>query len=352
MKIALALCLLGLKAAQAIAPFQVVLEEWETWKLRHGKVYSEDERKAGLLQGKNYGMEDKFRMKIWMENKAKIEKHNRHALEGVYSYHLAMNEFGDLLNHEFVATMNGYKARSANKSETARKGAKYMLPAHIERLPENVDWREYGAVTPVKNQGQCGSCWAFSTTGSLEAMHFRATGHLVSLSEQNLVDCSSQYGNNGCGGGLMDNAFQFIFDNGGIDTESSYPYLGEQMMCRYSPRTRGATDVGFVDIESGNEVALMWAVATQGPCSVAIQANLETFQFYSQGVYRYQRCSAQGLDHGVLVVGYGVEEGTGDEYWVIKNSWGPSWGEEGYIKIARNEFDMCGVASTASFPLV
>ena len=352
MKIVLALFLLGLRAAQAVAPFQLVLEEWETWKLRHGKVYSIGDGGVVLVQGRNYGLEEKFRMKIWMENKAKIEKHNRQALLGGHSYHLAMNEFGDLLNHEFVATMNGYKARSVNKTESVRKGAKYLMPAHIDKLPENVDWREYGAVTPVKNQGDCGSCWAFSTTGSLEAMHFRATGHLVSLSEQNLIDCSSKYGNNGCGGGLMDNAFQFIRHNGGIDTESSYPYNGQQLWCRESRGTRGATDVGFVDVEAGNEGALKTAVATQGPCSVAIQANLETFQFYSRGVYRDERCSVEGLDHGVLVVGYGVEEVTGEEYWLIKNSWGTTWGEEGYIKIARNENDMCGVASTASFPLV
>merc|ERR1712079_981208 len=142
-KIVLALCLLGLKAAEAVAPFELVVEEWETWKLTHGKVYRNYGDNLHSGKGEGYGQEEKFRMKIWMENKATIEKHNRHALNGVYSYHLAMNEFGDHLNHEFVATMNGYKARSANKSESARKGAKYMLPAHTERLPENVDWREY-----------------------------------------------------------------------------------------------------------------------------------------------------------------------------------------------------------------
>ena len=113
MKVALALCLLGLKAAQAVAPFELVVEEWETWKLKHGKTYAKNYG-DNLGKGENYGQEEKFRMKIWMENKAKVEKHNRHALKGLYSYHLAMNEWGDLLHHEFVATVNGYKARPAN----------------------------------------------------------------------------------------------------------------------------------------------------------------------------------------------------------------------------------------------
>merc|ERR1712106_1079730 len=141
MKFALALCLIGLKAAQAVAPFELVVEEWETWKVRHGKDYAAknygDNLKEGGMGG-NYGQEEKFRMKIWMENKAKIEKHNRHAFKGVHSYHLAMNEWGDLLHHEFVATVNGYKARPANYSGELPKGAKYLMPAHTETLPENV----------------------------------------------------------------------------------------------------------------------------------------------------------------------------------------------------------------------
>merc|ERR1712228_139549 len=221
----------------------------------------------GLLgsTGNSVGAEGKFsqtehfRMKIWMENKAKIEKHNRLAHKGHKSYHMAMNQFGDLLHHEFTAIMNGYQSRSKfnyTGTDVPLRGAKYLPPAHITSLPENVDWREHGAVTPVKNQGQCGSCWSFSTTGALEAMHHRATGVLTSLSEQNLVDCSRKYGNQGCNGGLMDAAFQYIKDNGGIVTEKSYPYEGEDDQCRYNPRYKGAWDVGFVDVEAGNENAL------------------------------------------------------------------------------------------------
>merc|ERR1711990_235047 len=249
MKVALLLAFVGLQDVSAVTPFEAIIEEWETWKLQYGKTYP---RNYGDSLGGGYSQEESFRMKIWMENKAKIEKHNRHFYKGVHTYNLRMNEFGDLLHHEFVATLNGY--RQVNSSVGRPQGAKYLMPAHTTKLPENVDWREKGAVTAVKNQGQCGSCWSFSTTGALEAMHHRATGKLVSLSEQN------------------------IMENGGIDTEKSYPYEGEDDKCRYNPAYRGATDIGFVDVEAGNEAALKSAIATQGPCSVAIDASHESFQ--------------------------------------------------------------------------
>jgi len=346
MKFALLIFFLG--TSLAVSPFEAIVEEWETWKLQHGKVY---ERNYGDAMG-GYSKEESFRMKIWMDNKAKIEKHNRHFFKGVKSYSQQMNQFGDLLSHEFVATMNGYRGKNTTGIESRLVGAKYLMPANSGPLPLNVDWRNKGAVTPVKNQGQCGSCWSFSTTGALEAMHHRATGKLVSLSEQNLMDCSRKYGNNGCNGGLMDFAFQYIKENGGIDTEKSYPYEGEDDKCRYNPAYRGATDIGFVDVEAGDENALKSALATQGPVSVAIDASHESFQFYNSGVYRDQECSPENLDHGVLAVGYGVDEESGEAYWLIKNSWGTAWGDEGYVKIARNEENMCGVASAASYPLV
>jgi cathepsin L len=337
-KMRVLLLLLGLSAVKAVSFFELVVEEWETWKLSHAKSYDSP-------------TEEKFRMKIYMENKAKIAKHNRRAVKGLHSYHLKINEYGDMLSHEFVSKMNGYKQRAVNDT-TRPLSATFLAPAHLGALPKDVDWRVHGAVTPVKNQGQCGSCWSFSTTGALEAMHFRKTGKLSSLSEQNLIDCSRSYGNQGCNGGLMDNAFQYIKDNGGIDTEESYPYEGEDDKCRYNPKNKGAWDVGFVDVEAGNEDALKHAIATQGPCSVAIDASHESFQFYSHGVYREEECSPQNLDHGVLTVGYGVDAESGEAYWLVKNSWGTTWGDGGYVKMARNENNMCGIASSASYPLV
>lgn len=281
-----------------------------------------------------------------MENKKTIAKHNAEFLKGHHTYHLKMNRFGDLLSHEFKGLMNGYNFEMKNKSGLV--GATFIPPANLA-MPKSIDWRNHGAVTPVKNQGNCGSCWSFSATGALEGQFFRKTGKLVSLSEQNLIDCSMAFGNNGCQGGLMDYAFDYIKKNHGIDTEESYPYEAKDRKCRYKDSNKGAEDVGFVDIER-NEEALKVALATVGPISIAIDAEGSMFQFYGGGVYMNKQCSSEELDHGVLAVGYGTDKG--EDYWLVKNSWGSDWGESGYIRMARNKNNMCGVASYPSYPLV
>lgn len=336
--ISLAIILEAASLAASISFFEVVAEEWDAWKAIHGKNYS-------------HATEDKFRMKIFMENKAKIARHNQQAHKGGKSYYLKMNHYGDLLHHEFVSIMNGFDfaAHRELRASGEHEAITYLPPANVE-IPEKVDWREDGAVTPVKDQGQCGSCWAFSTTGSLEGQHFRKSGKLVSLSEQNLVDCSTRFGNHGCNGGLMDNAFRYIKANGGIDTEKSYPYEAVDDDCQFDPSSVGADDKGYVDITPGSEEDLAKAVATVGPVSVAIDASHETFQFYSHGVYNEPDCDSTALDHGVLVVGYGTEGGK--DYWLVKNSWSAKWGLGGYIKMARNMNNQCGVASCASYPVV
>ncbi|XP_047738745.1 procathepsin L isoform X3 [Hyalella azteca] len=330
----LVVLLLGLASAASAASFYgVVLEEWESFKLAHNKKYEP--------------VEEAFRLKVFAENKMKIARHNQLYNKGERTYDLKMNRFGDMLHNEFVHTMNGYRGNSMNRTYEA---SRFVVPNSDVTLPDSVDWRTKGAVTPVKDQGQCGSCWAFSATGSLEGQHFRKTGQLVSLSEQNLVDCSFDYGNDGCNGGLMDFAFQYIKDNDGIDTEESYPYTAEDGDCEFKRNDVGAEDTGFVDIESGNEDALKAAVATLGPVSIAMDASSNEFQFYSSGIYIDLLCSTEDLDHGVLVVGYGTENG--QDFWLVKNSWTESWGEKGYMKLARNDDNMCGVATAASYPLV
>lgn len=343
MKTLVVLLVVVASAASAVSFFDLVREEWNAFKLEHKKVYDNE-------------IEEKFRMKIFAENKHKVAKHNQRYQRGEVSFKLSTNKYADMLHHEFVHTMNGFN-RTAKHSKAlyARKGAEergaaYIAPANVV-APARVDWRQQGAVTDVKDQGKCGSCWSFSTTGALEGQHFRQKGFLVSLSEQNLIDCSSAYGNNGCNGGLMDNAFKYIKDNGGIDTEKSYPYEGVDDKCRYNPKNAGAEDVGFVDVPAGDEDALRLGVATVGPVAVAIDASHESFQLYSSGVYYDEDCSSENLDHGVLVVGYGTDEEGGD-YWLVKNSWGRSWGELGYIKMARGRGNHCGIASSASYPLV
>lgn len=322
--------------SQAVSFFSLEEEEFHLFKLATRKQYSNE-------------IEERYRQKIFLANKKKVNKHNGRFERGLVSFKLKLNHMADMLAHEFAATYNGFN-KSLKATNQRIVGSTFIPPAHIT-LPSSIDWREHGAVTPVKNQGKCGSCWSFSATGSLEAQHFRKTKKLVSLSEQNLVDCSGKYGNNGCEGGLMDQAFQYIKENPGIDTEKSYPYEAEDSVCRFKPRSVGATDSGFVDIPEGDEEALKQAVATVGPVSVAIDASHESFQFYSEGVYNEPECSSSQLDHGVLVVGYGTTE-DGQDYWLVKNSWGPGWGEEGYIKMARNLDNHCGIATAASYPLV
>merc|ERR1712156_441000 len=344
MKTLLAL-LLCLACVNATTFKEVVLEEWETWKVQHGKEYKSE-------------LENNFRMKVFMDNRAKIARHNTLAHQGLKSYTQKLNEYSDMLSSEFNEVMNGYK-RPNNPRILSLDFITQILPAHV-RLPENVDWRDYGAVTDVKNQGACGSCWAFSTTGALEGQHFRKTGKLVSLSEQNLIDCTAPYGEQRCKGGSMDVAFQYIKENGGIDTEESYPYVDsnacqdpeclspEPHACRFNPRNVGASDKGFVDITEGDEDALKAAVATIGPVSVGIHAS-DSWQHYHEGVFDEEDCNGI-LNHGVLVVGYGTNE-EGD-YWLVKNSWGKTWGDQGYIKMSRNKDNQCFIASSASYPVV
>ncbi|XP_061165782.1 procathepsin L-like [Saccostrea echinata] len=296
--------------------------------------------------GKQYGAEEEARRRvIWESNLDYIQKHNLAADRGDFTFWLGMNEYGDMTNEEFRKTMNGYRMRNGTSGASL-----YLPPSNIGDLPDSVDWRPKGYVTPIKNQGQCGSCWSFSATGSLEGQTFKKTGKLPSLSEQNLVDCSQKEGNHGCQGGLMDDAFKYIKDNKGIDTEASYPYEAKNGKCRFNAANVGATDTGFTDIKSKSESDLQSAVATVGPISVAIDASHMSFQLYKSGVYHEWFCSESRLDHGVLAVGYGTE--SGKDYWLVKNSWGESWGQKGYIMMSRNRHNNCGIATSASYPTV
>ena len=205
------------------------------------------------------------------------------------------------------------------------------------------------AVTPIKNQGQCGSCWAFSTTGSLEGAYFLKTGELKSFSEQQLVDCDTKQ-DQGCNGGLMDNAFDFIKTNKGLCTEESYPYKGVDGTCNKKCKDDSKATVKTHTDVAANAKALMSAIAKQ-PVSIAIEADQSSFQFYKSGVFNNAGCGTQ-LDHGVLAVGYGTLNGT--DYWKVKNSWGATWGLNGYILLAKGTtakpINMCGISQSASYP--
>ncbi|EGC32858.1 hypothetical protein DICPUDRAFT_98747 [Dictyostelium purpureum] len=259
---------------------------------------------------------------------------------------LGLNRFADLTNEEYKKT---YLGMSINVNLRANQVP--MNGLNFERFtgPSSIDWRQNGAVAYVKDQGHCGSCWAFATTGAVEGAHQIKTGNMVTFSEQHLVDCSGRYGNNGCDGGLMTSAFKYIIDNDGIATEEAYPYTATQNRCVYNTTMLGTAISGYKDVPRGSESALTAAISKQ-PVAVAIDASPITFQLYKSGVYQEATCSSYRLNHGVLAVGYGTLEGK--DYYIVKNSWAETWGNQGYILMARNANNHCGIATMASYASV
>lgn len=287
--------------------------------------------------GKQYASESFFeRYNIFKQNVQHINTVNA---EG-HSYTLGINQFADLTPSEFQDQyLTGYNHVEAGY----RQSRNTEDLSHVARAAE-VDWVSRGAVTPVKNQGSCGSCWSFSATGAMEGALQIATGSLTSLSEQQLVDCAGSYGNYGCNGGLMDYAFEYVIKNG-LCSEESYPYSGRDSSCKASSCSSVISLTGFKDVGAGDENDLLSAT-NLGPVSVAIEADKSVFQFYNGGVLDSSACGTN-LDHGVLVVGYGTDNGV--DYWKVKNSWGASWGEEGFIRMVRNK-NQCGISLSASYP--
>ena len=300
-------------------------EKFSYFKSQFNKVYSSVEKELVALES-------------FISNEKIILEHN----SGNHTYTLGHNEFSDL-------TWDAFKAIYLRAPMPVKeKKNVVVMPA---ATADAVDWVSKGAVTPVKNQGQCGSCWAFSTTGSLEGAYKLAGNPLTSLSEQDLVSCASSSGNQGCNGGLMDDAFTWIKSNKGLCSEASYPYTsgtGTTGSCKKGcTNVAGTTVKSFTDVAQ-TENALMSAIAKQ-PVSIAIEADQNAFQLYSSGVLT-GTCGTN-LDHGVLAVGYGTQSGT--DYFKVKNSWGASWGMKGYILLERGTKQtggQCGILMSASYP--
>ncbi|KAJ4966358.1 hypothetical protein NE237_018207 [Protea cynaroides] len=321
----------GMKPDSSSRSDDELMALYESWLVKHGKNY-------------NALGEKEKRFEIFKDNLRFIDEHNAEDR----TYKVGLNRFADLTNEEYRAMYLGTKIDTKRRLSRP-KSDRYVFRAG-DSLPDSVDWREKGAVVSVKDQGSCGSCWAFSTIAAVEGVNKIVTGDLISLSEQELVDCDTSY-NQGCNGGLMDYAFEFIINNGGLDTEDDYPYKAFDSKCdQYRKNAKVVTIDSYEDVPANDEKSLQKAVANQ-PISVAIEAGGRAFQLYQSGVFSGQCQTA--LDHGVTAVGYGTENGL--DYWIVKNSWGGSWGESGYIRMERNVRGLatgkCGIAMQASYPI-
>lgn len=288
--------------------------------------------------GKEYisSKEKERRYEIFAENYRKILRHNQYEED----YTLGVNKFTDMTSEEFKQSLGTYHKKSSKSAKKIR---------FVDPDP-NIDWDKKGFVAPVKDQGQCGSCWAFSAIGAVEsviAIKNGTSGNVTQFSEQDLVDCSTSYGNEGCDGGLMDYAFQYIMDKG-IALEKDYPYHAIDEKCKKRNRTNKIA--GFTDVPANDSDQLLIALNIE-PVSVAVEADEDAWQSYTGGIVT-KHCGTD-LDHGVLLVGSGHDSGKNLDYWRIKNSWGSDWGESGFIRLKRAKGKgpgLCGITLAASYP--
>uniref|UniRef100_G1SQF0 Pro-cathepsin H n=3 Tax=Oryctolagus cuniculus TaxID=9986 RepID=G1SQF0_RABIT len=317
--------LLGAPGADAFSANNLEKFHFKSWMSQHHKKYSAEEYPR--------------RLQTFVRNWRKINAHNN----GNHTFQMGLNQFSDMsfaeIKHKYLWTEP--QNCSATKSNYLRGTGPY---------PSSVDWRKKGNfVSPVKNQGACGSCWTFSTTGALESAVAIAGGKMLSLAEQQLVDCAQNFNNHGCEGGLPSQAFEYILYNKGIMGEDSYPYRAMEGRCKFQPQKAIAFVKDVANITLNDEEAMVEAVALYNPVSFAFEVT-EDFMQYRKGIYSSTSChkTPDKVNHAVLAVGYGEENGV--PYWIVKNSWGSHWGMNGYFYIERGK-NMCGLAACASYPI-
>lgn len=328
-----------------------LVELFESWMLKHGKSYESTEEKL-------------HRFEIFKDNLKHIDERNRE-LQVISSYWLGLNEFSDMSHEEFKNKyLTGLKpddelSRRSHHDSSIRSSGSYseiFLYKNVEDLPQSVDWRKKGAVTHVKNQNPCGGCWAFSAVAAVEGINQIVTGNLTALSEQELLSCDTN--NFGCEGGLLFYAFEYIASNG-IHTEEDYPFVGDQdqasSSCKLIKKVAAeevVTISGYQNVPENDEQSLLKALANQ-PVSVGIEASSKDFQHYSGGIFDGS-CGTYP-NHAVTAVGYGSSSSPeAVDYIIVKNSWGPKWGEVGYVRIKRNTGlpgGLCAINKLASFPI-
>jgi len=319
------------------------------WMLKHNKKYATPD-------------EENHRFGIVMKNLEMIMEHNILHTMGKTSYTMKMNAHGDLTFDAWRGQLSFLGSKNPT-SDPAHAGVHTApLIRGIHSSVTEVDWRTKNAVTPVKDQGQCGSCWSFASTGAMEGAHAIATGKLLSFSEEQLINCVNG-GQFTCDtGGDMVEAFKYVIGNGGIVLESQDPYTStDGLTCKYKKYSGSGTDPYAASFSSyrtvaSNDVDALKSAVIQQPVAIAIDASHQSFQFYSSGVYEDSacctNCQQSDLDHGVLLVGFGTDPDSGKDYWLVKNSWNSGWGDNGYIKMIRDSEGSCGVPTYASYPIV
>lgn len=296
---------------------------------------------------KSISHEEGSRFGVFKDKVKAIVAHNMNSRR---TWEMGITKFADITDEEFFKTSFG-----ENQDCSATEHNLKLIPINEFQAETNFDWRAQtpNPITPVKNQGQCGSCWTFSTTGCLEAHWKIYHGDTVYLSEQQLVDCAQAFNNHGCNGGLPSQAFEYIRYNKGIMSEQTYPYKAYDGVCGFKPtEVEAQVQYGSYNITEKDENELKQAVRNIGPVSVSFQV-ISGFSSYTSGVYSVDNCgtTTKDVNHAVLAVGYGHDDASGMDYWIVKNSWGENWGDEGYFKIQRG-VNMCAIAMCNSYPLL
>jgi len=336
---------------ESLVSREEALNDFKAFKAKHQREYSNDAEE-----------EERF-----SNFHASLERVRVHNSQPGQTFMKGINQFSDMSDQEFKRKVLMTAQNCSATQKASKRAGAWRQNSPID-LPKRMDWRERGAVSEVKNQGHCGSCWTFSTTGCLEA-HLAIkydAWHAPRLSEQQLVDCAQAFDNHGCNGGLPSHAFEYVRHSGGLDTEFHYPYAGKDGKCSFKGRGGDASAAGpfqptsagvgvqvpggSVNLTVGDEDSLKYYLATHGPVSIAFQV-ADDFRDYSGGVYTSSVCKNKpgDVNHAVLAVGYGVDPDSQKPYWLVKNSWDYSWGDEGFFKIEAFK-NMCGVADCMSFP--
>ncbi|EDW55046.1 cathepsin L1 [Drosophila sechellia] len=308
--------------------------EWARYKARYNK---------------RYGLEDQYHRRILEKRVQAVANHNRLYSQGRSGFRMGLNQFSDTNLRLLYSRRSAISAPAEPSTKGVTKPANYKS---YDQITRGIDWRQYGYISAVGDQGtECLSCWAFSTSGVLEAHLAKKYGKLVPLSPKHFVDCVP-YPNQGCNAGWVSVAFNYTRDYG-IASKESYPYKPENGECRWDPRKSAGTLREYVTLTSNDERELAEVVYNIGPVAVSIDHLHEEFDQYFGGILRIPSCGNTKFDlkHSVLLVGFGTHPKWGD-YWIIKNSYGTEWGESGYFKLARNANNMCGVATLPQYPIV